>query len=182
MKEFSVRPRPSNNKAKNVTTAVGIFAILGFVAYFMMTRFKIPYRAFVGLFSLGFLVALIMLLVRYIFSSLAYDVIIDSDGTPIFVVRQITGKRARTLSRFLLADVAELAFETKKEREEYKMEQGFVKYSYTPTLSPERTLRIKVRNRYEKAIVRIECSDEYYKILSDGVREAQRMRIEEEDE
>ena len=181
MKEFSVRPKPQNNAAKNLTTAVGAVAILGFVTYFMMGRFKLPYRSLVGLVSLGFLVALIMLLVRYIFSSLSYDLFVSSDGEPMFVVRQITGKRERTLSRFLLADVAELSFETKKERKEYKMEQGFVKYSYTPTLSPEKTLRIKVRNRYEKAIVRIECSDELYFLLLDSVSEARKMRNEEED-
>ena len=122
-----------------------------------------------------------MLLVRYIFSSLAYDLLISSDGEPMFVVRQITGKRERTLSRFLLSDVAELSFETKKERKEYKMEAGFVKYSYTPTLSPERTLRIKIRNRYEKAIVRIECSDEFYTLLLDGVSEARKMKTEEDE-
>ncbi len=181
MKEFRVKALPSNNKAKTLTTVLGIALILGCVAYFMMARFELPYRTLVGLVSLFLLVSVIMLLVRYIFSSLSYELYVASDGVPMFAVRQIIGKRERKLACFLLADVAELALETKKERKEYRMEDGYVKYSYTPTLFPERTLRIKIRNRYEKAIVRIECPDEYCRFLCDSVSEARKMRIEEED-
>ncbi len=179
--EMSVHPKPTNNNAKLVTGVFGALTILGFVGYFLMSNFDIPYRSVVGLCSLMLLVVTIMLLTRYIFASLRYDVLFDTEGAPFFLVRQITGKRERALSRFYLADVAAIDKETKEERAAYKIEPGFLKYSYMPTLSPKENIRITVRSRYERAIIRIEGSDEYMDVLRAAVSEARAQRAKEEE-
>lgn len=179
--ELSTRPKPSNNNAKLITTIMGIGTILGFAAYFLMSNFEIPYKSLVGLASLMLLVVTIMLLTRYIFASLCYDILIDTEGAPFFLVRQTTGKRERALSRFYLADVAAIDKETKAERNNCKIEAGFVKYSYMPSLSPKENIRITVRSRYERAIVRIEGNDEYMYILRSAVSEAKALRAAEEE-
>lgn len=181
LNEITVHPKPANNNAKIITTIFGVLTIIGFVGYFLMSNFEIPYRSLVGLGSLMLLVITIMLLTRYIFASLRYDVLLDTEGAPFFLVRQITGKRERSLSRFYLADVSSIDRETKEERASYKIEPGFLKYSYMPTLSPNENIRITVRSRYERAIIRIEGSDEYMNMLRTVVGEAKAQRAKEEE-
>jgi len=180
--EITVHPKPSNNNAKLATGIFGAIAIVGFTAYFLMSNYELPYRSVVGLCSLVFLVITIMLMTRYLFASLRYDVLNDSEGAAFFLIRQVTGKRDRALSRFYLADVAAIERETKEERGSYKLEDGFVKYSYMPTLGPKENIRITVRSRYERAVVRIEGSDEYLEALRGMIAEAKAIRAREEEE
>ena len=122
-----------------------------------------------------------MLMTRYIFASLRYDVLFDTEGAPFFLVRQITGKRERALSRFYLADVESIVRETKEERAARKTEAGFVKYSYMPSLAPKDNILITVRSRYERALIRIEGSDEFLETLRSFAAEARALRKEEEE-
>ena len=179
--EICVHPKPTNNNAKRLTTLFGVLTIIGFVAYFVMSGLDMPYRSVEGMCALILLVVTIMLMTRYIFASLRYDVLFDTEGSAFFLVRQITGKRERTLSRFYLADVESIVRETKEARASYKTEPGFIKYSYMPTLAPAEDILITIRSRYERAVIRIEGSDEFLETLRSFVEEAKALRRIEED-
>ena len=157
IKELTVHPKPQNNNAKIAFgIALGI-SFVGFAVYFMMDRF----RGFVGMFALLTLVTAILFYTKYICPSFYYDITHDYENTPVFVVRQVIGKRQTTLSRIDLASITEVKRENKEERRAHKTPTDFRKYVYAPTLFPKTVYRITVRSRYEKAELIVECSEEF---------------------
>ena len=100
------------------------------------------------------------------------------ENTPIFVVRQVTGKRQTTLSRIDLENIKKIEKQDKKEQSAHKTSADFRKYVYAPTLFPETVYRITVIGRYEKAEIIIECSDEYADYLRSAVVEASNIKEE----
>ena len=93
---------------------------------------------------------------KYLASVYYYDITKDVNGTPIFVVRQVMGKRESTLCRIDIADIVSVAHETADERRGHKTPAGYLKYVYTPTLAPKETSRLTVVGRYESAEIVIE--------------------------
>ena len=168
IKDLTVHPKPQNNNAKVAFLITLLISAVGFAVYFMMDR----YRGFVGMFALFTLVTAILFYTKYISPSFYYDITSDSDGVPIFVVRQIIGKRQTTLCRIDLANIKALASEGREEKKAHKTLSGYKKYVYAPTLFPPRVYRITVIGRYEKAEIIIECSDEFANYLSDCAKQA----------
>ena len=177
IKEFSASPKPTNNNAKIVFWITFAISIIGFAIYFLMER----YRGFVGMFALLTLTTAILFYTKYIAPVFYYDITFDSENAPIFVVRQLTGKRGTTLCRIDLADVMSVVKETKDERRAHKTPQNMRKYVYSPTLSPEFVYRMTVYGRYEKAEIILECNDDFAELIRNYAAEAKELRMAEEE-
>ena len=85
--EFSVSPRPSNNKARHLFFILIILAVTAAAIYLTLTT----YRSIVGLVCLVLLVGAIYIYNRYMATKYYYDVMVDTAGTPLFVVRSVVG-------------------------------------------------------------------------------------------
>ncbi|MBE6644951.1 MAG: hypothetical protein E7612_06200 [Ruminococcaceae bacterium] len=175
IKDLTVHPKPQNNNAKVAFLITLLISAVGFAVYFVIEK----YRGVVGMFALLTLVTAILFYTKYICPNFYYDITADSDGVPIFVVRQIIGKRQTTLCRIDLANIRALVSEVKEERRAHKTPSGYRKYVYAPTLLPPKVYRITVVGRYEKAEIIIECSDEFASYLSECVKEAENFAEEE---
>ena len=65
--------------------------------------------------------------------------------------------------------------------DKFPVVREFIKYSYMPTLAPAEDILITIRSRYERAVIRIEGSDEFFETLRSFVAEAKALRRIEED-
>jgi hypothetical protein len=175
---FSIRPKPANNNAKIAFAIVLFFAAVAFTFYFLMDR----YKGIVGTVGLFILVTAILIYTKYISPSFSYDVCPDADDVPVFIVRQVIGKRITTLCRIELADIASVKRETRAEYRAHKTPRDYKKYVYAPTLFPSEVYRLTVPSRYERAEIVIEISDELAELFRSLIVEANALRGEAEDE
>jgi len=170
--EFSAKAKASNNNAR-----VAFFTLLSAGIVSALVYMIVPvYKGIVGLVVVALLTAAVLIYTRYIAPIYYYDITSDYEGTPIFVVRQVTGKRETTLARISLADITAVKLEGADERRAHKTEMGVRKYFYTPTLSPDVTCRISARSRYEKSEVVIEVTEEFAEMLRAYAAEARELR------
>ena len=174
IKELTVSPKPQNKNAKIAFSVAMAISFVTFGISFLMER----YRGIVGMFALLMLVTAILFSTKYIAPVFFYDITSDSENTPIFVVRQVTGKRQTTLSCIDLENIKKIEKQDKNEQKAHKTSADFRKYVYAPTLFPETVYRITVIGRYEKAEIIIECSDEYADYLRSAVVEASNIKEE----
>lgn len=174
--ELSVRPKPRNNYAKIAFLVAILISAIGFVTYFIMDR----YRGIVGMFAFMMLVTAILFYTKYISPMFCYDITFDSENIPLFVVRQIIGKRQTTLCRFDLADIISVKYENKEQRRAHKTPKGVRKYVYAPTMFPPDVYRLTVKSRYENAEIIIEGTEELAELLRKYSNEARTLRVEEE--
>ena len=161
IREFSVSPKPSNKKARTLTflsfaLSLVIFAISAVIKH---------YSGVVSLFSTLFLITGILLYTRYISPVYYYDIMVDSEGTPLFVVRAVNGKRGTTLCRIGLFEIMRVEREDRATRRAHKTPKTHAKYVYTPTLDPDVSYRITTASRYERSEILIEASDEFAAML-----------------
>ena len=89
IREFAVRPVPKNKNARTLFFVLLGGAAVGMIASYFMNS----YKGIVQLLALILLVAAVTVYTRYIGSVYSYEVSFDSDGTPIFVVCQLSGRR-----------------------------------------------------------------------------------------
>ena len=178
IKEITVHPKPQNNNAKIATLVFVLIAAVGFVFYFQMES----YKGLVGVFALCALTTGILLYTKFVSPEFYYDITFDASEEPIFVVRQVIGKRQTTLSRVGLADISKVEKEVGKEYKKHKTPMGTRKYVYAPTMFPKEIYRLTVKNRYEEAEIVIECSDEFAVLIRENSKEAKAIREKEEDE
>lgn len=174
--EITVRPKPQNNKAKTVF----FVALLVSVAVFAVSMFIPHYKGVVALVGMLGIVTAILIYTKYVSVEFRYDVTFDRDETPIFVVRQLIGRRETTLCRIALKDVIKIEKEDKETRKKHITEKETSVYSYNPTLMPDIVYRITSRSEQERAEIIIECSDEFAALLEDYVREAREPAPSEE--
>ena len=177
IKEISVRPKAQNNNSKIL---MSVFFALAAVALVISMTVE-SYRGVIGLVAVAFLVSAILVYTKYVSISFLYDVMIDSDGEPLFVVRQLVGKREVTLCRVSLSDVKSVEKESAAERKSHVTERGVSRYVYAPTLSPSVSYRITVANRYERSEIIVEGSEEFMNLLLEYSNEAREARAAEED-
>lgn len=178
IKEFSASPKPSNNKAKILSFAS--FAIA--LAIFAVSTVIKHYSGVVSMLSTSFLVVGIVLYTRYLSPVYYYDIMLDSEGTPLFVVRAVNGKRATTLCRIGIAEIMKVEREDRAARRAHKTPKTHMKYVYTPTLDPDVTYRLTTASRYEKAEIVIEASEEFAEMLVSYSVEAKQMAQRYEDD
>ena len=175
--EFSVYAKPTNNKAKLTFWVLVALASASFAGYVVMSQFKINKSGLVGFLALILIVAAVFIYTKYVSPKTYYDVTHDSDGTAVFVVRQIIGKRATTLCRIALCEIVQIVRETAAERKAHKTPFSTRKYVYLPTMSSAVSYRLITRNRYESAEILIEVSDEYADTLLSYVKEAKEIEL-----
>ena len=173
--ESTVRPKPSNSYAKIAFLISMLLFLLTLVSYTLIEK----YRGVVALISICFLTSGILFFTKYLAAVIYYDVKIDSDGVPIFVVRQQTGKRIVTLARIEIANITDVRIESRAERKKHKTAHGVLKYNYGPSLNPEKAVRLFHSSRYEKSEIVIEASPEYAEMLISYAEIARKMRNEE---
>lgn len=178
IKEFSIHSKPTSNKARTVFSVCffASFAVLG------ASTFLEHYSGVVGLVGLALLVAAITLYTKYLSCSYYYEIVFDSEGTPLFVVNQLVGKRMTTLCRIGLFEIVKIQCESSDEQKAHKTPSGVRKYNYVPTLFSERVCRIYTVGQREKAEILIEVSDEVANLLSDYAREARELMQARRDE
>ena len=159
--ETTTRLKPTNNNAKNLTFGLLIAVIVGMTVYS-----AIPvYKSIVGAITLLLIVALVFIYTKYISVIYFYDITFDGYGVPVFVVRQVTGKRQSTLARVSLADIISVEREDAEERKKHETPMGVRRYYYVPTLLPKVTYRMTVKSKYEHAEITIEITEEYREML-----------------
>lgn len=178
IREFSVKPKPTNNKARALFIVCMLLAFLFVIGSTLIST----YRGVVSLAGVLFLCAALVTYTKYISPSYFYDITFDSSDRPIFVVRQQIGKRYTTLCRIGLAEIVKIEKESAKERRDHKTPSGVVKYTYLPTLDPAESYRLTTSGRYERAEILIESSDGFAELLSAYSAEAREMRTEDDDE
>ena len=165
---FSIRPKPANKLAKYSAAACLGSAII-FVAVYMMIE---KYRGIVGIGALVFITAAVYIYNRYVCARYSYDVAIDTNGDPIFVIRQTVGKRETTLCRVDISAIRAVKKLTCKEKKAYKSDSGTSVYCYYPTMRPEILYLVEVRCPYENADLFLELTDEHASLLMSYAVEA----------
>jgi hypothetical protein len=176
IKEFSVHAKPRNNNAKIMFLILILIAGVGLVGSFFLEH----YRGVVGVFALMILVTAILIYTKYISAVFYYDITFDYEETPIFVVRQVVGRRQTTLCRIGLADIQKIELEDKKAKSGHKTPKNVHKYSYAPTLFPKEVYRMYIHNRHETAEIVIEGTAEFADLLRAYAKEAKEAYMEEE--
>lgn len=170
--EFSAKAKSKNNNAKILFFALLGLAVATVAVYISLDKFK----GVVGLFAVAFITAAVFIYTKYMSGEYYYDITFDYNGVPVFVVRQRVGKKNTTLCRMDLHAITEVVKQNKSERAEHKTKDGYLKYNYTPTLSPDETYLVTVNARYEKAEIRIEATDEFAGLLLSYAAEARELR------
>ena len=168
--EISTTPKPSNNKAKRLFLTFLLIAAALAAAYIASPSFK----GIIGSLCLVAVVGAIYVYNRYMAAIYYYDVMIDSGGTPLFIIRQVIGKRETTLCRVELSSIVSVERVTREEMKKHTTPEGYVKYYYAPTLSPDTACRLTVKSRYERAEITVEGSDEYIAMLKAYAAEARK--------
>ena len=176
IQEFAVRPVPKNQNARRT-----FFILLGAAAAaVVVSYFLASYKGIIQLAALILLVCAVLVYTRYVGISYYYEVTHDAEGTPLFLVTQLSGKRRTALCRVDLWDIASIETLTGEQYRAYKPERGVKRYNYTPTMRPDTVNLMVVRSRTEKAVVFLELSEEYRDMLLSFVKEAKAMRAEDE--
>ncbi len=176
--EITVHPKPQNNNAKIVSLAAMVLAVACVVLYSFMDK----YRGIVGVVAIMFITTAVLIYTKYVSIDFYYDITVDPEGIPLFVVRQITGKRQTTLCCIEFWNVESVNYMSAKERREHKRDANVRKYVYSPTLFPKETYMITVRTRYERCEITVECSDEFAEHLRAVTAEAKTMKAEDDEE
>lgn len=170
IREFSVKAKPSNSKAR----AIFIVLIVSAFLFVMLSTLASSYKGIIS--GLGVILLSLGIVVynKYILPIYYYDITFDHNSVPVFVVRQLSGKRQITLARISLCEITEIEKEDGKARRSHKTPKDTMKYSYMPTFSPDTSYRLTVNGNSEKAEILIECSEEFASLVSEYVSESQR--------
>ncbi len=173
--EFSVHPKPTNNKAKiTFYTFLSLF-VFSTAAYLVLRAMEVEKSGLFGFIPLISVTVAIFFYNKYLGSKYYYDITFDSEGTALFVVRQVIGKRASTLCRVALYEIMKVERESAAERSAHKTPKDHRRYSYLPTFLPETTYRLTTRSRYERSEIVIECSEEFAEMMRTYVTEARQL-------
>ena len=104
IREFSVKTKSSNNKAR----ALFVFCISTSFALVMLSSLLSQYKGVVSLFGVMMFSVGLVMYTKYVAPIYFYDIFIDSDGIPLFVVRQQIGKKYSTLCRIGLNEIIKI--------------------------------------------------------------------------
>ena len=170
IRELSTKIQPSNNKARYAFA----ISMSGGISIALLSSIVPSYQGIVALVACAFIVAAVAIYSKYVAVTYYYDLTVDNNGIPIFVVRQVLGNRQSTLCRIDVADIVKVEVESAKERRKHKTPFEYRKYVYTPTLMPKKSVRLTVHGRYEKAEIIIE-NENYAEILRKNAEEAREM-------
>jgi len=160
MVEYSVQVKPQNRNA--VYLCLGV-TVLAAVAFYISTRLEV-YRGIFQFLALLLLTTTVLIYTQYVTAVYLFDVFETDDGTPLFTVRRLIGKRTTTLARFSLYEIFNVQKTQPKDRMKNKREKGRFKYVYAASLFADALYRIQIDGT-EKADVYIELNEEGEKNL-----------------
>ncbi len=106
----------------------------------------------------------IFIFVKYVSVIYTYEISDIGTAHPILTVRQIIGKKIITHLSLDISDIKTISLQNKKDIKLYKREKDAYKYTYMPTLVPNKRLYLRYENDFEKADIFLE-SDEYFNKL-----------------
>ncbi len=161
IREFSVSPKPQNKNAKIVVLISLIVAALSFATRIVLDKYNWAWE----LLAFFAVVVTVYISSKYIFTVYYYDIMIDTDGVPIFVVRKMIGRRQETHARVELTYITECTPVTREERKKHKTPEGVLKFNYCPTLWPARLARLGYESPEQRAELYLELSDEFCELL-----------------
>ena len=176
IREHYSRIKSSNANAQKLFYALLCVAALLFVAYCTTPL----YKGIIGLVCVAAITAAVLIYTKYVGVEYFYDITFDSEGTSVFVVRQVTGKRSSTMCRIDLSSIVKIERLDAAAKKAHKPEAGYTSYFYLPTLSPESVLMLKVSSRREHAEIFIEANDEFASLLSTYSEEARSLAADED--
>ena len=171
IREFSVKPKPSNNKARLAFVACMSLSFL----FILISTLMDSYKGIVSLLGVTLLICATVLYTKYISPVWFYDITFDSDGSAVLVVRQQIGKRHTTLCRIGLSEILKVEKESANDRHSHRTPSGYTKYSYMPTLDPKESYRLTTSSRYERAEILIESSEGFADLLAAYSAEARKL-------
>ena len=163
IREFSIKAKPTNGKARKLTATLFILCAILTVVYLAIPT----YKGIVGFFILVLITAAVFLYNKYIASVYYYDLTFDHTGECVFVVRQTVGKKVSTLARLSLSDVTDVSVIDSAAYKKLRTPLGYRKYVYLPTVSPATVCVMTVISPYESATVAIELSQEMANLLKE---------------
>ena len=114
--EFSIHAKASNNYAKTAFTVC-------FFASFALLISANAFQKFVWmpqLVGMCLLVGAVVLYTKFLSSTYFYEIVHDTEGTPLFVVNQVIGRRITTLCRVALYEIVRIEGEGEEERKNHK--------------------------------------------------------------
>lgn len=176
--DFSAQPKPQNNKAKIVMWVFFAIAAVAFVASTIIGQ----YKGVVGMVCVAAITTAILMYTKFVSVKFHYDVLAAGMEEPLFVVRQVTGKRETTVARVALADIVDIRRESAAERRAHKREKTTALFVYAPTFSPEYSYRMYIKTRYDSSEVILEGSDEFFDKIKEFAAEARTLRATQEAE
>ena len=168
LNEIYVHAKPTNQNAKRLFFILLALAAATTPIYLIIN----VYKGIVGLAVVALITAAVLIHTKYIAPEYYYDITSDHEGTPVFVVRQVVGKRQTTLCRLDLFSIIKVERFDKKAASEHKTPKGYRKYSYLPTLNPDSRLCLTAISNTERAEIAIEASEEFSEMLIRLSREA----------
>ena len=176
-----IREHFSRAKSSNPNAQRAFYTLLcAAAAIFVLYCASPHYKGIIGMFCVAAITAAVLIYTKYVGVEYFYDITFDSDGTSVFVVRQVTGKRSSTLCRIDLASIVRIDRLDAAQKKAHKTEAGYLKYSYLPTLAPKSVLLLKVSSRREHAEIFIEANDEFAALISSYADEARSLSVEED--
>ena len=172
--DLSVRPKAQNKRADRIFYTLLLVAFAFVFASSMAERYR-------GVISLGAVISIVVALViynRYMSGQYSYEVMASSVDTPLFIVRRTVGKKATTLFNAELRTM--VSVDVIAEGDGAGISRECRSYNFCPTLGAVRRARITFKTRYEKTVVLIEGSDEFFSTLSQYAAEARELFGDEE--
>ena len=176
--DFSAQPKPQNKKARNVMIFFFAVAVFAFVIMNIVGQ----YRGAIGMVCVGALTTGTLMYTKYLSVRFYYDIIATGVDEPLFVVRQMTGKREVTLCRVALADIERVQKESAAERRAHKKEKTTALFVYGPTLFPEVSYRMYVKSGPDRSELILEGSDEFFDKIVEFAAEARELRTDDEED
>lgn len=161
LNEIYVHAKPTNQNAKRLFFILLALAAATTPIYLIIN----VYKGIVGLAVVALITAAVLIHTKYIAPEYYYDITSDHEGIPVFVVRQVVGKRQTTLCRLDLFSITKVEMLDKRAAAEHKTPKGYRKYSYLPTFMPTTRLCISAVSSAERAEIFIEASDEFAQML-----------------
>ena len=177
VKEFFIHARPSNKKASTVVRGAIISAALCLIACFFINR----YQGVVSTAAVIFAAVAILFYTKYVTAEYIYELVNDSEGVALFVVRTRTGRRETTMLRLPLYAIASIERVSGEEMQKTRTDPSYPRHNYCPTFRPESAVLLRFRSRFDSADVYIEVSDELVSHLL-SLAESEREQVAPDEE
>ncbi len=161
IQELHMRVKPQN---KHANIAFWLFFVLAFVVFGVSYAVAL-YRGVLQLGAMFCLVTSILFYTKYIAPQFCYEITIDSQDTPVFIVTQTIGRRMTTLCRIDLADIQSAEHLSRTALKEHRVPADTRRYVYTPSLLPATVCVVTTGGHGERAQLVLEGGQDFADLL-----------------